>query len=152
MLAPSRAFLCYIMTAALALTWSAAPVLGQSGDDTPAPRLALALNTVDTTEAGDCRLTFVIRNALGADIEALVAEAVLFDDEGRVANLTLFDFGTLPAGRPRVRQFDMAGLACDELSEVLVNGIGTCEGEGLSPAACLEALRLSSDTDVEVTG
>lgn len=79
-------------------------------------------------------------------------EAVLFDTEGRVATLTLFDLGSLPAGRPRMRQFDMAGLSCDDLGAVLVNGIDACEGAGLTPAACLDGLRLSSNTDVEVTG
>jgi hypothetical protein len=141
-----------VVSVALALMGSAAPVLAQSAEEAAPPRLSLSLNAARTTEAGDCRLTFVTRNMLGADIVALVTEAVLFDPEGRVATLTLFDFGSLPADRPRVRQFDMAGLSCDNLGEVLVNGIDACEGEGLSPAACLDGLRLSSDTDVEVTG
>lgn len=149
---PFRASACHVMSVALALTGSAAPVLAQPAEEAPPPQLALTLNAARTTEAGACRLTFVSRNTLGADIATLVTEAVLFDAEGRVATLKLFDFGSLPAGRPRVRQFDMAGLSCDDLGEVLVNGIDACEGEGLSPAACLEALRLSSDTDVEVTG
>jgi len=129
----------------------ATPVASQEpGEDAPA--LSLALNTLQPTEAGGCRLSFVIRNGLGADIESLVTEAVLFDAGGQVATLTLFDFGSLPAGRPRVRQFDLAGLSCDGIGEVLVNGIGTCEGEGLTPGACLDGLRLSSETDVQVSG
>jgi len=129
----------------------AAPVVAQEpGKDAPA--LSLTLNTLQPTGAGGCRLTFVIRNGLGSDIESLVTEAVLFDAGGQVATLTLFDFGSLPAGRPRVRQFDLAGPSCDGIGEVLVNGIGTCEGAGLTPAACLDGLRLSSETDVEVSG
>ncbi|WP_297770964.1 hypothetical protein [uncultured Roseovarius sp.] len=134
--------------AALALS---TPVFAQETDEI-SPTLALTLNTLSTTEAGGCRLTFVIRNDLGADIDALVAEAVLFDTGGRVATMTLFDFGSLPAGRPRVRQFDLAGPGCDGIGGVLVNGIGTCEGKGLTPAACLDGLRLSSETDIEVSG
>ncbi|MGR3462915.1 MAG: hypothetical protein ACU0B5_05585 [Roseovarius sp.] len=122
----------------------------ETGDATPT--LALTLNTVSATEKGGCRLTFVSRNSLGAAIEKLVAETVLFDTQGRVATMTLFDFGALPEGRPRVRQFDLAGQSCEAIGGVLVNGIGTCDGDGLSPAACLEGLRLSSDTDIEVTG
>ncbi|MGX0879108.1 hypothetical protein ACSSV4_003816 [Roseovarius sp. MBR-154] len=129
----------------------ATPVSAQESDDATAT-LALSLNTVSATEAGGCRLSFVIRNDLGADIEALVAEAVLFDGEGQVATLTLFDFGTLPAGRPRMRQFDLAGRNCAAIGGVLVNGIGTCDGHGLTPDACLEGLRLSSETEIEVTG
>jgi len=126
--------------------------VAQPPDESPPPQLGLALNTVGTTDAGGCRLTFVVRNDLGADIEKLVAEAVLFDAGGSVATLTLFDFGSLPADRPRVRQFDMPGQPCDGLGEVLINGIDTCEGDGLDAGACLAGLRLSTDTDIEVTG
>lgn len=150
--APHRARSLLAAAFCLAVTGAVAPGLAQTSDDAPAPRLGVTLNTVAATEAGGCRLTFVIRNDLGAAIEKLVAEAVLFDSEGRVATMTLFDFGTLPEARPRVRQFDLAGPSCDGISEVLVNGIGTCEGEGLAPAACLDGLRLSSDMDIEVTG
>jgi len=129
----------------------AAPVVAQEPDE-EAPSLSLSLNTLQPTEAGGCRLIFVIRNGLGSDIDSLVTEAVLFDAGGQVATLTLFDFGSLPAGRPRVRQFDLSGPSCDGIGGVLVNGIGTCEGEGLTPAACLDGLRLSSEADVEVSG
>ena len=94
--------------ACLAIAGLATPALSDDHADA-SPVLGLALNTVSATEAGGCRLSFVIRNDLGADIESLVAEAVLFDVAGRVAVMTLFDFGSLPEGRPRVRQFDLAG-------------------------------------------
>ncbi|MET4130482.1 hypothetical protein [Roseovarius sp. MBR-6] len=126
--------------------------LAQASDNAPPPQLDLRLNTVSGTEKGSCRLTFVIRNGLDSDIEKLVSEAVLFDVAGHVTRMTLFDFGALPEGRPRVRQFDLAGLTCDGLGAVLINGIGTCEGAGLSPAACLDGLRLSNDTEIEVSG
>jgi hypothetical protein len=129
----------------------AAPAATQ--DDTAAPpALGLSLNTVAPVEGGGCRLTFVIRNGLAADLESMVAEAVLFDGAGHVDRITLFDFGALPAGRPRVRQFDLDGPSCDTLGQVLINGFETCEGAGLAPGACLEGLRLSSETRIEVTG
>lgn len=138
--------------AAALLVGLAGIAFAQSPEESPPTRLGVTLNTVATTEAGGCRLTFVVRNELDADIDKLVAEAVLFDAEGRVAVMTLFDFGSLPAARPRVRQFDMTGQSCEALGEVLINGIGTCEGEGLDPATCLDGLRLSTDTEIEVTG
>ena len=115
------------------------------------PALGLELNTVNEEE-GACRLTFLAENALGADLDALVLEAVLFTAGGSVDRLTLFDFGALPAGRPRVRQFDVNGLSCDALGQVLVNGATECAGAGLAPGACIDALRISSRTGVEVAG
>ncbi|MET4104376.1 hypothetical protein ABIE58_003828 [Roseovarius sp. MBR-78] len=126
--------------------------LAQAREDSTPAQLDLTLNMVSPTDTGTCRLTFVILNGLGSDIEKLVSEAVLFDAAGRVTRMTLFDFGALPKGRPRVRQFDLAGLTCDALSTVLINGIDTCEGAGITPMTCLDGLRLSTETEVEVTG
>jgi len=130
----------------------AAPAAAQEATAPEPPSLGLSLNTVAPVEGGGCRLTFVIRNGLAADLESMVAEAVLFDGAGHVDRITLFDFGALPASRPRVRQFDLDGPSCDTLAQVLINGFETCESPGLAPGACLEGLRLSSDTDIEVTG
>lgn len=150
MTAPHRAVPCL---AAVLCAGSVALATASAAQETAAPpQLDLALNALTETEAGGCRLSFVIRNDLGAALEKLVAEAVLFDGEGRVSTLTLFDFGSLPAGRPRVRQFDLSGQSCEGIGEVLINGISTCEGDGIVPGACLDALRLSTQTDIEVTG
>lgn len=109
--------------------------------------LSLELNRVDALESA-CRLTFLAENGLGTDLETLSLETVLIDTEGRVDRLTLFEFGALPDGTPRVRQFDIPGLACDGLGRVLINGVAACS----AGAACAERLELSTRTDVEVLG
>jgi hypothetical protein len=109
--------------------------------------LSLELNRIDPLE-GACRLTFLAENGLGADLQTLSLETVLIDREGRVERLTLFEFGALPNGVPRVRQFDLAGLACESLGRVLINGVADCSaGDG-----CAAGLDLSSRTDVELIG
>lgn len=113
--------------------------------------LALELNTLQQLDPG-CRLVFTIANATGRDVDALVYEVVLFDRDGAVSLLTLFDFRDVPDGRTRVRQFDLPELSCAAIGGFLVNGAATCEGEGLAPAACAEATRTTSRTDVEVLG
>ena len=111
--------------------------------------LALDLNRLD--DAGEaCRLTFVADNAL-APLSTLVLETVIFDRSGRVAALTLFDFGALPAERRRVRQFDVAGVACPDVAQVLVNGVASCGGDGVDSAACAAGLAVTgSAPGVEV--
>lgn len=121
MSAPRNVFVC-LVTALLGVATAASADEG-APEPEPEPARALTLNSVTATEAGGCRLTFVMRNDLRASLERLVAEAVLFDAQGRVATLTLFDFGALPPGRPRVRQFDLAGQSCDGIGGVLINGI-----------------------------
>jgi hypothetical protein len=119
------------------------PALAQDSD---APRLSVELNRIDPLD-GTCRLTFLAENALGVDLDTLALETVLIDRDGRVERLTLFDFGALPDGVPRVRQFDIPGLDCARLGRVLINGVAECaRAEGCAP------LHLLSRTDVEVIG
>ncbi|NEX45399.1 hypothetical protein [Pseudotabrizicola algicola] len=112
--------------------------------------IEIGLNTVEP-QPDACRLTFVARNDSGTDLARVVTEAVLFTKAGKVAQFTLFDFGALPGGRQRVRQFDVDGLACTDLGQVLFNGVSACEGA--RPETCAAALRPSSMIDeIEVTG
>jgi len=118
---------------------------GQEAD--ASPRLHLELNRVDAME-GACRLTFMAENTLGSDLDALSLETVLIDRDGQVNRLTLFDFGALPDGIPRVRQFDIPGLGCDALGRVLINGVSQC-----GPAeGCADSLEFRTRTDVELLG
>ncbi|GAA5068190.1 hypothetical protein N0B44_02100 [Roseibacterium beibuensis] len=134
--------LCHLT---LAFTLLSAPVLAQQADQPP--RLGIELNRVDQLD-GACRLTFMAENATGADLSTLSLETVLIDTAGQVDRLTLFDFGALPDGLPRVRQFDLGALDCAQLGRVLINGVAECSGG----ADCAGALGVSSRTDVEVIG
>ena len=136
------------LSAALALSLVAPSVQAQ---EETGPRLSIELNAAEQVDES-CRMSFLIRNGHEADVESAVFEAVLFDAEGRVDRLTLFDFGTLPAGRPRVRQFLLSNLDCGSLGQVLINGAETCEAGELGEAACTEGLELNSRADVELIG
>ena len=125
----------------------AAPALAQ---ETPVPGLEIELNAAET-EDGSCTLSFLVRNPRETDIEAAVFETVLFDAEGQVDRLTLFDFGALPAGRPRVRQFVISGTECGGIGRLLFNGADTCEAGALGPEVCGD-LKLTSRTGIEVLG
>ena len=123
----------------------ATPAAAQDGG-----AVRLDLNRLDPVEDA-CRLTFVADNTL-PDLSALTLEMVLFDQAGRVAALTLFDFGTLPAGARRVRQFDVAAQDCAGIAQVLVNGVASCTGDGVETATCAQALRVSGSVEnLEVT-
>lgn len=116
-----------------------------------APKLSIELNAVAAQENA-CRLIFLVENSLGSDLDALVYETVVFDKDGQVMTITLFDFGHVPDGRPRVSQFDLPAVDCSNVGRVLLNGTHACRGEGLGEDACSEALQWSSRTDVEILG
>jgi hypothetical protein len=141
------------MTYARTLLTSAlvAAAMPAAGQETENPALSVELNGTGQ-EGAACRLTFVVENRMGADLETAVFETVLFDKAGAVLTLTLFDFGALPEGRSRVRQFDLAETDCGSLGRVLLNGAHACKGEGIDAAACDAGLALSTRTDVEILG
>lgn len=115
------------------------------------PALIVELNAAETTTDA-CRLSFLIRNEHAEDISGVIYETVLFGADGGVQQLTLFDFGALPSGRPRVRQFEVTGLGCADLGSILINGATTCDAGSLDPAICDTTLNLRSRTDIAVLG
>ena len=139
-----------VILASLLVATGAAAQDAAAGD-TPGAAVVIELNTVKPNEAG-CTLTFMVTNEHPRPIEKAVYETVLFDSAGQVDRLTLFDFGTLPAGRPRVRQFSVSGIACGELSRLLINGAHTCAAPDLADGACTAGLTLRTRTEIEVIG
>ncbi|MDW3222980.1 MAG: hypothetical protein R8G34_08865 [Paracoccaceae bacterium] len=134
---------------AFALFYASA-ALAQSDTDRSA-QLFLELNALQDVGA-NCRLTFLARNETGAAIEEAVFETVVFDTTGGVMSLSLFDFQNLPMDRPRVRQFDLPGVACDTLGQALINGASICMVDGAESGVCDQALSLSSRLSVELLG
>ncbi|SMX42475.1 hypothetical protein [Actibacterium lipolyticum] len=123
-----------------------------AGENVPKPAgVSIELNALDE-QSGACRISFLVENRYGEDIGQAVYETVLFNPQGQVARLTLFDFQSLPSQRPRVRQFQIDGLACNDIGRILINGADTCTGDGLPPNACQDGLDLKSVTMVELVG
>ncbi|QXT38952.1 hypothetical protein [Gymnodinialimonas ceratoperidinii] len=138
------------LTATLLALAMALPLGAMAQDSSGA--LVVELNRVVPLDNA-CRLTFLAQNNMDRDVASIVFETVLFDTSGGVERLTLFDLGDLPTARPRVREFDMAGLACADLGRILFNGVDACEGEGVDPETCQAALSPVSRVDgVEVIG
>ena len=126
-------------------------VIAAPGAYAEAPRLNIELNAAQTSEAG-CTLSFLVTNALGAPLEQIVFQTVLFDTSMQVTQLSLFDFGSLPIDRPRVRQFVFPGDGCQNIGRILFNGAQACEGINIPASACETAVTLSSRTSIEVLG
>lgn len=119
------------------LSVPAAPAMAQ------APSIALELNAAKST-ANACRMSFLFRNDLAAEIGDLALEVVFFNADGLVERFFVLKSGRLPRGKSRVRQFDMPQITCDGISRILVNDVAACEGEALTPQSCLDALNVTS--------
>ena len=128
----------------------AAPLVAAQETDIK-DQISVELNAAETTEDA-CKLTFMITNGLETPVDKIIYEAVLFDTEGQVDRLTLFDFGTLPPARPRVRQFVVPQTTCEGLGRILFNGANACETGGSASVVCDTGLLPTSRTSIEVLG
>ena len=120
----------------------------------PAKRAPAAL-TVELNRAlsagANCRLALVAHNGLAVAIKALTMEVVLFDKQRQVVSVLSVAAGEMPAGKTRVRQYDIKAVECASIGQVLLNDVTRCDGQGLTPAACLKLVKPSSRTSIPFT-
>ena len=71
-------------------------------------------------------------------------EIAAFDAAKTVTKLLVFEFGRLPVGKTKVVEFALAGVACADISRILVNTAPECVADGAASTICLDALRTKS--------
>ncbi|WP_176083794.1 hypothetical protein [Martelella sp. HB161492] len=134
----SRMKLRLVMAVAAAITGPCSAAMAQEQPIAAAKAtVSLELNAVMTTAKG-CKLTFVVENGLKMPITSLKAEVALFNADGIVDRMTMLDFLDLPVEKRRVRQFELQGAPCEELSGLLLNDVKVCEGGGDQCVAAIE--------------
>ena len=133
-----------LSAALLGLALSCSPVLAQ---ETTQPSFDLELNALQPAEAG-CRVTFLATNKLGGQLDRAAVELALFDRAGTIDRIVTLDFKDLSDGKTKVLQFELAGLACDQLGRLLVNDVSACEGAITPATVCLDALKTSTRLDL----
>lgn len=103
--------------------------------------LTLELNKVEPAGTG-CRVFMVFGNKTSVAIGSFKPDLVFFDKTGVIADRVVVEGGPLPAGKTRVKLFDVTGLGCDTIQHILLNDIRACSGQ--APAACLAMSKTSS--------
>lgn len=130
-------------------------VLGMAGavaaQDARSGGLSIELNEIAPSERG-CKLTFVADNGLEQSLSKVSFEFVLFDQKGLVERMAVLDFRDLPAGKTKVRQFDLTGTKCEAVKSLLINDAPACVGEGVDKGACMTGLKTGSKSAVELKG
>lgn len=112
-----------------------------------APAIALELNDA-AANATACRLSFVVANRQPVALDDMALELVLFDKDGRVERFVVVRSGKVPAGKDRVRQFDIPETACGDIGRVLLNDVKECAGAELTPAICADRINASSRSTI----
>ncbi len=113
--------------------------------------LTVEINELAPSEKG-CKLTFVAGNGLAQELTKVSFEFVLFDEKGLVERMAVLDFRDLPAGKTKVRQFDLPGTKCESVKSLLINDAPVCTGDGVAKDACMKVLKTGSKSSVELKG
>lgn len=114
-------------------------------------QFSLELNAAAETEAGNCRLTYVVTNQSDAALSRTAYELGVFDGQGVVQRLLVLEFGELVAGKTKILQFDLAGSPCASISRIVVNDVAACTlaEAGSESDICLNGLSASSRTAIQ---
>lgn len=113
-------------------------------------KISVEFNALQPSDDG-CRAVFVLHNGLDTAITAFALRIVAFDKNEQAALFLSLDVGALPVDKTRVVRFDFGGgLACGEVSRLVLDDVIGCEGEKLDPATCLPLITLSSRANVPI--
>ena len=129
-----------LMALAMAgLMATAAPGQAQTG------RLGVELNKLEPGADGTgCRVFFLFRNGTGETFDAFEMSLALFDARGVIDRLLTVDAAPLPPSRTTLKLFDVPGLACDAVSEVLLHDLPACSVANRPGADCFGLIDLAS--------
>ncbi len=135
--------------------WLAAGLLGliMLAGHAPAARAAggisLELNKLETNE-GYCRAYFLFSNTDDKRYEDVKFDIAIFDKDGIVLKRLAISAGTLRVGKRTLKLFDIDGLACGDIGEVLVNDMLSCQAGGKPVADCIDLVTVSSRAEAKV--
>jgi hypothetical protein len=149
---PVRTCAAALMLSCHLAAGASAQSVAQAASETTAKsaeEISVQLNDAETVN-GSCRLTFVIRNSLQKPVNALGLDLVMFDTSDGVSGYAAIDFGDLPAGKTRVRQYDVAKGECAGISRVLLNEVRACDLQDAAQQDCLPLLRIDSRSEIDL--
>lgn len=113
-------------------------------------RLGVELNKLEDGEAGACRAFFLFRNRTGKTYAGFELSLAILDAEGVIDRLLTIDAAPLPAARTTLKLFEIPGIGCGNISEILLHEITACQPQNEAPAECFPILDLTSRARVKM--
>lgn len=95
-----------------------------------------------------CRAYLVTQNLTETDFDSLQLDVVMFDDDGIVAKRLVVEIAPLPQGKTSLKAFDIDGLPCDKIGQLLLNDVVQCRDTDGPHENCLSLVHVSSRADV----
>lgn len=132
--------------AACALVFGLAATAARAEEPVSGGRLLVEMNKFEPVEGGGCRAYFLFRNDTGSSFEAFQMSLAIFDTSGVIDRLLAIDAAPLPVARTTLKLFDIPGLACGDISQVLLHDIPACKPQNGTAMDCFPILDLASRT------
>lgn len=95
-----------------------------------------------------CRAYLVTQNLTDTHFQTLLLDVVMFDNNGIVAKRLAVDIAPLPADKTHLKVFDIVGLPCKEIGQLLLNDVLKCRDKQGKRNNCLSLIRVSSRDEV----
>lgn len=95
--------------------------------DAPEGHLRVELNKLEPRDDG-CRLYLLLDNRESkGDFASMRLDLIFFGKDGVIAKRLAVDAGPIRPTKTSVKMFDLAGLTCDGMSQVLINDALDCK-------------------------
>lgn len=135
---PRTTFAAASLMAALAL--SAAAAQAETG------RLKIEINKFEEIEGGGCRAFFLFQNGTASSFEGFEMSLAIFDGQGVIDRLLSIDAAPLPVARTTLKLFEIPGIACGNISQVLMHDVPVCKPQNGENTDCYPMIDLASKT------
>lgn len=108
----------------------------------------IELNKLEPVD-GACRAYMVFRNQSDSTFASYRLDLVMFGKDGVLAKRIVVEAAPLAASKTSLKQFDIQGLACPDLGQVLLNDVTACRDQVGEKPDCAAAVKLQSKGDVQ---
>jgi hypothetical protein len=110
----------------------------------------IELNKLETSEKG-CRAYMVLNNPDEANYQSFKIDLVLFQSDGVIGKRFSIDLAPLKPKKKTVKLFEIDGIQCDKIGSFLINDVMECKADSGAVAGCLESLKTSTLTNVQLS-
>lgn len=123
------------LVAAIAML-AAGSALAQAGG------IEVELNKLEPVE-GACRAYLVTQNLTDSRFNTVQLDVVMFDNDGIVARRLAVQIGPMAKNKTSLKVFDIKGLACRDIGQLLLNDVLECRDDTAARDDCLSLISVS---------
>lgn len=116
----------------------------------PHSEVHVELNKLESSSKG-CRAYIVVDNPAEPTYQSYKIDLVLFQTDGVIGKRFSIDLGPLKAKKKSVKLFEIDGIQCDKIGSFLINDVMECKADAGPVPGCLDHLKTSSLTKVQLS-